>query len=31
MPAWLTTPASNGALLATQDMVDVYAWLLTQN
>jgi len=31
MPTWLITPASSGALLDTQHMVDVYAWLTTQN
>ncbi len=31
MPAWLVAPTPSGAPLRTQDMVDVYAWLLTQN
>jgi len=31
MPLWLTTPAASGALLDTQHLVDVYAWLLTQD
>lgn len=31
MPLWLTTPATTGGLLTTQQMVNVYAWLLTQN
>ena len=31
MPLWLVTPAADGALLSTQHLVDVYAWLLTQD
>lgn len=31
MPAWLTDPTPSGAPLRTQDLVDVYGWLLTQN
>lgn len=30
MPLWLTVPTAAGALVHTQDMIDVYAWLLTQ-
>jgi mono/diheme cytochrome c family protein len=31
MPRWLVVPTPSGVPLTTQEMVDVYAWLLTQH